>query len=166
MMGLCRLFQIIFMFILVFAVPSLAQSIGATPEKTVYVTPASPTLVSFGVSQGAGFAERITVDGEYPWLRIEERAFILESRTKKSVEMWVNVTRQGTYVAELKVCAKPAEAEGAFLTTEACTSHTLTVVAEGDSASIRDYLWVGSLCLVLLIALFFIAWRWKRVKDC
>jgi len=153
-----RFFQsVIILILLLSANTAYSQSIGATPKKDVEVKTNTPALVSFGVSQGADYPERITIEGDYEWLAIEERNFTLDSKTKKSVEMIVKVKRPGTHTASLRICASPLSPEGAVLSTKACTPHKLTVIASWDKATkVIIFVVVCSfLGLVVFLAVYF-----------
>ncbi|MCK4521346.1 MAG: hypothetical protein KAU20_02145 [Nanoarchaeota archaeon] len=126
-----------------------AQSIGATPEKRVETKINTPISSYFGVSQGADYPEKITIEGNYDWLNISEREFILESKTGKTIRLDINIKRQGTYRATLRVCGSPITSKGTILSTKACTSHKLTVIATGDRDVKKEIMTVIAILLVI-----------------
>ena len=138
-----------------------AQSIGATPEKTVETKINTPASAYFSVSQGAEYPEKITIEGYYSWLNISEREFILESKTGKTIRGDINIKRPGTYTATLRVCGSPITPEGAILSTKACTSHKLTVIATSNRSIKREIMTIASILLIIAAA-YYIAELIKR----
>lgn len=138
-----------------------AQSIGATPEKRVETKINTPISSYFGVSQGADYPEKITIEGNYDWLNISEREFILESKTGKTIRLDINIKRPGTYTANLRVCGSPITAEGAILSTKACTSHKLTVIATSNRDTEKEMITITAI-LFVIIAIYFITEFIKR----
>ena len=142
---------------------SYAQSIGAEPEKTITVKTNTLVVTDFGVSQGASYDEIVIIEGDYDWLTIEEREFILESKSKKSVRVLVNVKKAGTHVAHFRICASPITKEGAVLSTQACASHILTVVATLDNLT-KTILILGALVFVGVVVFLVLFFR-KRLRN-
>jgi hypothetical protein len=126
-----KLFQIMVLFLL-FADLVYAQSIGATPEKTIEVDINTPTSAYFSVSQGSEYNEQITIRGEYDWLSIDERDFVLESKTGKSVKVDINAKKSGEHTAYFRICGSEISSQGEVLAVKACTNHKLTVIVNGS----------------------------------
>jgi hypothetical protein len=145
--------------ILIFIVLSnlaYAQSIGVTPSKNIMVELKTPTAVDFSVSQGSDYPEKIIIEGDYSWLKIPEREFILESKTGKSVMVEVLIKKPGKYTASLKVCGSEINDEGGFLSAQACTTHTLTVFAKGNLSNIQTFLIIAGVIVFVSLITFLI----------
>ena len=127
-----------------------AQSIGATPEKRVEIKTNTPISSYFGVSQGADYPEKITIEGNYDWLNISEREFILESKTGKTIRLDINIKRSGTHTATLRICGSPITPEGAILSTKACTSHKLTVIATSNRDTEKGIITITAILFVIM----------------
>ncbi len=137
---------ILFLLILISINLTYAQSIGSAPKNTINVKTHTPTITDFGISQGSDYAERITITGNYDWLTIEERDFTLESKSGKTIKININVKKPGTHKATFRICGSPITAEGAMLSTKACTSHNLTVIA-----TLHTKIIVAAIILFILI---------------
>jgi len=135
-----------------------SQSIGATPRQTIEVKTNTPTLTDFGISQGSDYPEKITIEGYYDWLVVEERNFILQSKSGRTIKLSINLKRPGTYSAILKICGSPITPEGAALSTKACTSHNLNVIATLDKGTITLYVTLTASITLFIISflIFFI----------
>jgi hypothetical protein len=153
-------------FLLIFvilATSTYAQSIGATPDKTVSIKTNTPTAVHISVSQGSEYPEKITITGSYRWLTVKEPEFTLDAKQQKSVELTILARIPGTYRAKLKICGSPLTPEGAVLSTTACTTHALTVLASLDLMT-RAILIGGGLAIIILF-LWWIAHKKESGKK-
>ena len=145
--------NIFFLLILIISIDiTYAQSIGATPKNTVEVKTSTPTIADFGVSQGSDYPEKITIEGNYDWITIEESEFILESKTGKTVKLSINIKKPGTHHASLRICASPITPDGASLSTKACTHHNLTVIATLNSKT-KTIIVIAAIILIMLFTL-------------
>ena len=140
-----------FLILLVSLNMTYAQSIGATPKQTIEVKTNTVTIADFGISQGSDYPEKITIEGDYDWLAIDETEFILESKSGKTIKLNITVKKPGTYNAILKICGSPITPEGAALSTKACTHHNLTVNATLDSKTKELIITIAATILLLLL---------------
>ena len=149
--------NIVLLIILLISINTIyAQSIGVTPSKTVEVKTNTPTSAYFSVSQGADYPEKITIERTYKWLTIEEREFVLESKTGKTIKVDINLKRAGTYTANLRVCGSPITSDGAILSTKACASHKLTVIATSDKDIKKEIITIAAI-LFIIASTYYIA---------
>jgi len=153
-----RKMNLLFLFLVIISFAH-AQSIGVTPGKTIETEANTPTEAYFSVSQGSNHPEKITIEGYYDWLTIEERDFILESKTGKSIKMIIDVKKPGTYEASLKICGSEITSEGETLAAKACANHELNVIAKGKN---RKYLILPIVIIALVVGIYYFV---KIIKD-
>lgn len=150
---------ILFIVMICICTDAYAQSIGASSEKTIQVEVNVPTISYFSVSQGADYAESITIEEEYPWLDIEEKSFILESKSKKTIKASIDIEKPGIYDADIRICGSPISAEG-VLSAKACTSYKMTVIAESEKKV--PVFAIGAVLLATLIIYLYIHFLKKK----
>jgi hypothetical protein len=136
-----------------------AESIGVTPEKTVIVDVGVPTDAYFSVSQGSERDEQITIEGIYDWLDIEEREFILGSKTGKPIKYTITTDKYGEYKAELRVCGHTIGSEGEVLSAKVCTTHKLKVISNGKN---KRGLVIPLIFVAIIIGAYFF---FRIIKD-
>ena len=73
---------------------SYAQSIGITPKETIETTVNTPSASYFSVSQGSDNPEKIIIEEDYDWLDIQDKEFILESKTNKLIKVDILIKKQ------------------------------------------------------------------------
>lgn len=139
-----------FLIILILIQSTYAQSIGATPKQTIQLKTNTPTIADFGISQGSEYPERITIEGNYDWLTVEETDFILEGKSGRTIKLNITVKKPGTYSAVLKICGQPITPDGSSLSTKACTRHNLTVIATLDKKT-RILIIAAAIALFILL---------------
>ncbi len=158
-----NLFLITVLFLVIINIV-FAQSIGATPRKTIRTEINKPLSTYFGVSQGAEYAEKITIEEDYDWLTIEDKEFILESKTRKTIKADIYIEKRGTYEASIRICGSQISTGGEVLSTEACVRHKLKVIAVWDTATKVKYA-IGVVVFLALVVGFSIYFFRKDLKK-
>ena len=143
---------------------AFAQSIGITPKENVITETYKLTNSYFSVSQGADFPEKITIEGNYPWLEVETREFILDPNTQKLIKTYMYFENPGKRSATLKICGRQINEGGEVLSTKACASHRLTVDVKWDLKTKIVFVLESIAILMIIFTIVFLiikVWRGK-----